>query len=95
MPRIRHNVNLRLKLSIGTVDVIQEPAWGWAISHPTIVITPGQTGMFELDTVLHESLHMSRPDLSEEEVCRVAGDLAKVAWAMGYRRPGRTRDDAT
>lgn len=94
MPRINPYANLRLKLSFGPLDVIQERAYGWAVSDPSIVITPGQSGLFELDTVIHESLHMSRPDLSEHEVCRVAGDLAKVCWALGYRRPPRAnRED--
>ncbi len=93
MPRIHHAANMRLKISVGSIDVIQEPAYGWAIRTPSIVITPGQSGLNELDTILHESLHMSRPDLSESEVARVAGDLSKVAWALGYRRPRRPKEE--
>lgn len=92
MPRINIHANLRIKISVGEIEVIQEPAYGWAISKPTIVITPGQSGLCELDTILHESLHMSRPDLSEAEVQRIASDLARVSWSMGYRRPARDRN---
>ena len=89
MPKVDPRANMRLKLSFGSLDVIQERAYGWAVAKPSIVVTPGQSGVFELDTFLHEALHMSRPDLSESEVSRIAGDLSKVAWAVGYRRPTR------
>lgn len=89
MPRCNPFANLRLKLSKGHMLVIQERAFGWAVEEPAIIITPGQSGLFELDTITHECLHITRPDFSEAEVQRVAGDLSKTLWAMGYRRPAR------
>jgi hypothetical protein len=39
-----------------------------------------------LDTLIHEVLHLAKPDLTEEEVIRVSNILAKQVWRCGYRR---------
>ena len=39
-----------------------------------------------LDTVIHEALHCSRPELDEQAVDATARDLSRLLWRLGYRR---------
>lgn len=74
-------------LSNGVVQYIQEIYKGLMLSYtPSIVIFPGQKGSDEMDTWIHETLHVSLPKASEAEVRRIAGDVTKVLWLAGYRR---------
>ena len=41
-----------------------------------------------LDTVIHEALHCSRPELDEQAVDATARDLSRLLWRLGYRRTG-------
>jgi hypothetical protein len=41
-----------------------------------------------LDTVIHEALHCSRPELDEQAVDATARDLSRLLWRLGYRRSG-------
>jgi len=79
--------NFRIRLSRGDVEVIQSDNLGVVTRGTSIVITPGQRGQEELDTWVHETLHVALPKLSETEVSRVASDVAKILWAAGWRRP--------
>lgn len=65
---------------------VVEPLVGVTINGPSVVIPPSRETRDRLDTVIHETLHTALPSMSEEEVSRVAGDLAKVLWKAGYRR---------
>ncbi len=58
---------------------------GFAGSTPTIRVRNALRGRIALNILLHESLHASRPDLSEEAVLETANDLARVLWKRGYR----------
>ena len=51
-----------------------------------VCVAPSRESLNRLDTIVHETLHASLPGLSEAEVSRVAGDVAKVLWKAGYRR---------
>lgn len=50
-----------------------------------IVIAPCKHTRDRLDTIIHETLHASCPTLSEREVERISGDIAKVVWRCQYR----------
>lgn len=39
-----------------------------------------------LDTIIHEALHASRPELDEVAVHATANDLSRLLWRLGYRR---------
>lgn len=39
-----------------------------------------------LDTVIHEALHCSRPELDEQAVDSTARDISRLLWRLGYRR---------
>ena len=52
----------------------------------TIGIKDGLTEFEELDTTIHEGLHASYPDLSEEAIERAATDLARLLLARGFGR---------
>jgi hypothetical protein len=41
-----------------------------------------------LDTIIHEALHCSRPELDESAVDATARDLSRLLWRLGYRRTG-------
>lgn len=79
-----------VELSTGTWEVYVEPFRGLSKEKKhqtgTIVIPPSPETQDRLDTFIHEPLHAALPGMSEAEVTRVAGDLAKVLWKAGYRR---------
>jgi hypothetical protein len=50
-----------------------------------IWIKSNQTGKVMLDTLIHELIHASFPDLKEEAVLETASDIATVLWDLGYR----------
>lgn len=39
-----------------------------------------------LDTIIHEALHASRPELDEAAVHETANDLSRLLWRLGYRK---------
>ena len=41
-----------------------------------------------LDTIIHEAIHCSRPELDEAAVDATARDLSRLLWRLGYRRTG-------
>jgi hypothetical protein len=51
----------------------------------TIWIDARLRGLKRLDTLIHETVHAERPDLSEDEVLTLASNIAKVLWGEGYR----------
>lgn len=78
-----------VRLSNGVVQYIQEYYKGLTLSYsPTVIIYHGQKGADEMDTWIHETLHISLPKASEAEVRRIAGDVTRVLWMAGYRRKG-------
>ena len=51
-----------------------------------IEIDPRQKGKDHLDTLIHEALHLVFPDMSERNVVKHTGRLARLLWRNGYRR---------
>jgi hypothetical protein len=51
-----------------------------------VLIDARLRGRRRLDTEIHEFLHMANPSMDETYVNRQATDLAKILWALGYRR---------
>jgi len=39
-----------------------------------------------LDTIIHEALHCSRPELDEAAVDATARDISRLLWRLGYRK---------
>ncbi len=61
-----------------------------ALSSPRrIIIDPRQEQRDRMDTLLHEGLHIALPDLTEDDVGRVAGMLCNLLWKDRYRRVER------
>jgi hypothetical protein len=56
-----------------------------------MVIPVEGTTRFDLDTVIHESLHASLWLLSEETVEETATDIARLLWRLGWRNEGETQ----
>ena len=52
----------------------------------TVSITPYQRKRERLDTLIHEMLHATRPEMGEENVVAVAKALTTVLWRDGWRR---------
>lgn len=82
--------DFHVTLSTGRWCFVLEPLHGITVGnkgHERVVVVPpcGET-KDRLDTLIHETLHASKPSLSEAEVVRLAGDIAKVLWRAGYRR---------
>lgn len=60
------------------------PEW---TGEPTIWLDPKWRGRREeLETALHEALHLACPFMYERVVTMVARYLAMVCWKLGYRR---------
>lgn len=51
-----------------------------------ILIDERLKGRSLLETIIHECLHACCPQLSEETVTAAARDIARVLWALGFRR---------
>jgi len=51
-----------------------------------IEIDPRQNSFDYLDTVIHETLHVLFPELTEKQVISKSKKMAKVLWKLHYRR---------
>lgn len=45
-------------------------------------------GKVQLDTIIHEAMHLQNPRMREEGVLQRASELANLLWRLGYRRTG-------
>jgi len=54
--------------------------------HPTIRVRRSQSQRMLTDTLVHEVLHASLPQLSEEAVTQAATDIARALFSLGWRR---------
>ena len=50
-----------------------------------IEIDPRQKPKQYLDTLIHEALHISFPDMSETKVKKVAKEIRDIVWDHNYR----------
>lgn len=78
--------DFRVQLSVGSCWVMIQDFAGLAVQGRSIVVPPNGVHTKDyMDTLIHETAHMTLPDLSEAEIVRVAGDIAEVLWRRGYR----------
>ena len=52
----------------------------------SVSISPGQKPRRRLDSLIHEGIHMCRPELCEDNVARASKVLTKILWKDGWRR---------
>lgn len=50
-----------------------------------IIVNPETSPQNFLDNVVHETIHRAMPNAKEATVERVANDVSKVLWRMGWR----------
>lgn len=79
--------NKQIVLSTGRWFYYVTPVDGLTIhdGYPTIFIDANISGRKRLETIAHETLHASKPLMTEEEVTRIAADIGKALWLLGYR----------
>jgi len=75
-----------VKLSGGEYVLMQCDIQGLTSHGSKFIWVAPDSGKNELDTWTHETLHTALPNASEEQVERIAGDIAEVLWKVGYRR---------
>jgi len=76
-----------VKLSGGHYTLCQEDLLGMTSKGENFIWVVGSVfGKEELDTWIHETVHTALPNASEEQVVRIANDIAEVLWKVGYRR---------
>ena len=76
-----------VRLSTGEWDYIMDGLRGITVFRAKVVVVPPSRETEDrLSTLVHETLHASDPAMTEAEVERIAGDVAKVLWKAGYRR---------
>jgi hypothetical protein len=54
-----------------------------------IEIDPRQPEREKIDTLVHEILHLAKPEYEEEEVIRISNIISSNLWKYGYRRIAR------
>jgi hypothetical protein len=64
----------------------REKADGMTLGDGRVYIDPRQSGVDEMDTIIHELLHDCFPHLSEEAVCGAAGTMSRSLWRDKWRR---------
>jgi hypothetical protein len=74
---LRFVPNLR---NAGEVD------FGMNLESRIIRVRLGQSAENMLDTIVHEALHASRPELDEDAVTKTANDVSRLLYRLGYRR---------
>jgi hypothetical protein len=79
MPRRKYIAIIRRKLG-------REKADGMTLGDGRVYIDPRQSGVDELDTIIHELLHDVFPHLSEEAVAEAAGVISRSMWRDKWRR---------
>ena len=79
MPRRKYIAIIRRKLG-------REKADGITYGDGCVYVDQRQSGIDELDTVIHELLHDALPHLSEETVERAAPLIARSMWRDKWRR---------
>lgn len=80
----RFRVEMPAKVYGYTEDPAQDEQAG---EYRAITIVQDQTPKQFLDTAVHEMMHASFPEMSEEDVTRSSQDIARLLWRLGYRRP--------
>jgi hypothetical protein len=89
-----HHFTIRGMRVLWRYDRLRGMAAGWSITpdekrpdlQRKVLIDDRLRGRARLETELHEGLHQLFPDLAEETVSGAGRDLARIMWALGYRR---------
>ena len=79
MPKRKYIAIIRRKLG-------REKADGMTLGDGRVYIDPRQSGVDEMDTIIHELLHDVFPHLSEEAVADAAGVISRSMWRDKWRR---------
>lgn len=85
--RLAGQRDARVTMSTGTWTLVTAPVDGLTCYAPTIVVRPSANDKNRLNTHVHEALHASNQEMSEEEVTRIADDVTELLWKAGYRHP--------
>jgi hypothetical protein len=65
----------------------QYKALGMAFTEDRVIMIDNRLkGIEELDTIIHETIHVQHPHMKEMEVIKNATELAKILWDLGYRK---------
>jgi hypothetical protein len=72
----------RVRVANGTDGDCDQPD----VPKREIRVSPSLRGERELEVMIHEMLHASYWDLSEEAVDTAAEDIARALWKLGYRK---------
>ena len=75
-----------MRLNIKEKKLGRQQRWGQIIENADIEIDPRQDARMYLDTLIHELLHLTLPDLSEKTVRKSARILTSGIWQQNYRR---------
>ena len=75
----------RIKLQRPSIDELGRCEHPGA-KHKAIHLDPDLDGRLAMDTAIHEALHACFWWLSEEVVEKVATDIARFLWRLGYRQ---------
>jgi len=64
--------------------------WGQTFPYKKLIeISNRAKDRLELDTLIHEMIHVTCPWLDEYHVEQMATEIANILWEMGYRKPKR------
>lgn len=78
--------DFHVELSTGPCWVMVEDYLGLAAEERTIYVAPKAMKTKEyLDTIVHETAHLTMPGLPEADIVRLGKDIAEVLWKRGYR----------
>jgi hypothetical protein len=81
-----HHYTLNGEKWLWRYSSLKGSADGWTeFAKRKVLINEKLKGRARLECELHEGIHASLPTTSEEAVTRVAADLAKILWSLGYR----------
>lgn len=75
-----------MRINIKEKKLGRQQRWGQIIENVDIEIDPRQDARMYLDTLIHELLHLTLPDLSEKTVRKSARILTSGIWQQNYRR---------
>jgi hypothetical protein len=70
-----------------TIPKEHHPAEGLCdYENKTLYIPVSAKELTDLDTIIHESLHASIPQLCEYTITRSATEISKLLWKLGWRK---------